>query len=139
MLRLAVPSGTTANFTRRNTGWQIGINTIQPEQLVPKETASGAMVDDAESPRNRPQEIDVRRQLDGDLTDVDSLANRFQDPRYKKMTEDLGFSIFKEMKLKLGSTALDLAQKYERVKYEQHLDEQAPGVRAARFLTIVLS
>ncbi|WP_374304355.1 hypothetical protein [Ferrovibrio sp.] len=66
VLRLAVPSGTTANFTRRNTGWQIGINTIQPEQLVPKETASGAMVDDAESPRNRPQEIDVRRQLDAD-------------------------------------------------------------------------
>lgn len=66
VLRLAVPSGTTANFTRRNTGWQIGINTIQPEQLVPKETASGGLVDDAESPRNRPQEIDVRRQLDAD-------------------------------------------------------------------------
>lgn len=73
----------------------------------------------------------IRKILESDLTDVDSLANRFQDPRYKKMTEDLGFSIFKEMKLKLGSTALDLAQKYERVKYEQHLDEQAPGVRAA--------
>lgn len=66
VLRLAVPSGTTANFTRRNTGWQIGINTIQPEQLVPKETAPGALVDDADSPRNRPQEIDVRRQLDAD-------------------------------------------------------------------------
>lgn len=66
VLRLAVPSGTTANFTRRNTGWQIGINTIQPEQLVPKETAPGAPVDDSGSPRNRPQEIDVRRQLDAD-------------------------------------------------------------------------
>ncbi|WP_300298733.1 hypothetical protein [Ferrovibrio sp.] len=66
VLRLAVPSGTTANFTRRNTGWQIGINTIQPEQLVPKETAPGAPADDSGSPRNRPQEIDVRRQLDAD-------------------------------------------------------------------------
>lgn len=66
VLRLAAPSGTTANFTRRNTGWQIGINTIQPEQLVPRDAAPGALTDDAASPRNRPQEIDVRRQLDAD-------------------------------------------------------------------------
>lgn len=73
----------------------------------------------------------IRKILESDLTDVDSLANRFQDPRFKKMTEDLGFFFFKEAKLKLGSTAIELSQKYERVKYEQYLDEQAPGVRAA--------
>ncbi|MFN4163221.1 MAG: DUF1217 domain-containing protein [Ferrovibrio sp.] len=73
----------------------------------------------------------IRKILESDLTDVDSLANRFQDPRFKKMTQDLGFFIFQEDKLKLGSTALDLGRKYERVKYEQYLDEQAPGVRAA--------
>lgn len=65
VLRLAVPSGTTASFTRRNTGWQIGINTIQPEQLVPKE--GGAIDPDiSRVPGNRPPEVDVRRQLDAD-------------------------------------------------------------------------
>ena len=65
VLRLAVPSGTTAAFTRRNTGWQTTINTIAPEQLVPKDGAAGG-ADAADSPRNRPQEIDIRRQLDAD-------------------------------------------------------------------------
>ncbi|MFN4310452.1 MAG: DUF1217 domain-containing protein [Ferrovibrio sp.] len=73
----------------------------------------------------------IRKILESDLTDVDSLANRFQDPRFKKMTEDLGIFLFKDVKLKLGSTAIELGRKFERVKYEQYLDEQAPGVRAA--------
>lgn len=63
VLRLAVPSGTTATFTRRNTGWQIGINTIQPDQLLPKDGAA----DEAEPmQRSGPPEVDVRRQLDAD-------------------------------------------------------------------------
>jgi tetratricopeptide (TPR) repeat protein len=66
VLRLTVPSGTTASFTRRNAGWQISINTIQPEQLVPKETAPGAIPEDPATVRNRLPEIDVRRQLDAD-------------------------------------------------------------------------
>jgi tetratricopeptide (TPR) repeat protein len=63
VLRLQVPGGTTAAFTRRNTGWQISINTIQPEQLVPKDAAPA---EEALSPRERALEIDVRRQLDAD-------------------------------------------------------------------------
>lgn len=66
VLRLTVPSGTTASFTRRNAGWQISINTIQPEQLVAKETAPGAIPEDPATTRNRLPEIDVRRQLDAD-------------------------------------------------------------------------
>lgn len=63
VLRLAVPSGTTAGFSRRNAGWQITINTIQPDQLVPKE----GVATDADLPSpSRVQEIDVRRQLDAD-------------------------------------------------------------------------
>lgn len=66
VLRLNVPSSTTATFARRNAGWQVSINTLQPEQLVPQETASGAMVDDPALLGNRLPEIDVRRQLDAD-------------------------------------------------------------------------
>jgi tetratricopeptide (TPR) repeat protein len=66
VLRLTVPSGTTASFTRRNAGWQVSINTIQPEQLVAKETAPGAVPEDANTVNNRLPEIDVRRQLDAD-------------------------------------------------------------------------
>ncbi|WP_300298727.1 DUF1217 domain-containing protein [Ferrovibrio sp.] len=73
----------------------------------------------------------IRKILESDLTDPDSLANRFQDPRFKQMTEDLGIFLFKESRLKMGSTAIELGKKFEQVKYEKYLDEQAPGVRAA--------
>lgn len=73
----------------------------------------------------------IRKILESDLSDVDSLANRFQDPRFKKMAETLQIGFLKESKLKMESTTIDLVRQYERVKYEQHLDEQAPGVRAA--------
>jgi hypothetical protein len=73
----------------------------------------------------------IRKILESDLSDVDSLANRFQDPRFKKMAEMLQIGFLKESKLKMESTTLDLVRQFERVKYEQHLDEQAPGVRAA--------
>lgn len=63
VLRLQVPSGTTANFSRRNAGWQISVNTIQPDQLVPKDAAPA---DDIAPVRGQTSEIDVRRQLDAD-------------------------------------------------------------------------
>jgi tetratricopeptide (TPR) repeat protein len=66
VLRLSVPSSTTATFARRNAGWQISINTIQPEQLVARETAPGALPEDPNLLRSRLPEIDVRRQLDAD-------------------------------------------------------------------------
>lgn len=65
VLRLAVPSGTTAGFTRRNAGWQVSIHSIQPEQLVPRDTASG-QGEEAAAPRTQMPAIDVRRQLDAD-------------------------------------------------------------------------
>ncbi len=66
VLRLSVPSSTTATFARRNAGWQISINTLQPEQLVARETAPGAIPEDPNALRVRLPEIDVRRQLDAD-------------------------------------------------------------------------
>ncbi|HEX6956642.1 MAG TPA: hypothetical protein VF194_01530 [Ferrovibrio sp.] len=63
VLRLAVPSGTTANFTRRNAGWQVAINTVAPSDLVPKE---GAPAGTDPAPVSHSQAIDVRRQLDAD-------------------------------------------------------------------------
>lgn len=73
----------------------------------------------------------IRKIIESDLTDVDSLANRFQDPRFKQLAEDIGFHIVGVTKLKLKSEALEVAERYERLAYERHLDEQAPGVRAA--------
>ncbi|WP_370156548.1 tetratricopeptide repeat protein [Ferrovibrio sp.] len=67
VLRIAVPGGTTASFTRRNAGWQVAINTIQPDQLVTREAAASEQNGD-EAPRSDDgrREIDVRRQLDAD-------------------------------------------------------------------------
>jgi hypothetical protein len=73
----------------------------------------------------------IRQILESDLSDPNSLANRFQDPRFKQLAEDLNFAAFKEIKLKTTATVDKIVGKYERVKYEQSLDEQAPGVRAA--------
>lgn len=63
VLRLQVPSGTTASFNRRNAGWQVSINNIQPEQLIPKDAPPP---DENQAPKPRMAEIDVRRQLDAD-------------------------------------------------------------------------
>ncbi|MFN3399050.1 MAG: DUF1217 domain-containing protein [Ferrovibrio sp.] len=73
----------------------------------------------------------IRKILESDLTDIDSLANRFKDPRFLQLTKDLNLNSTGMTKLKLASTAEDLATRYERIAYEKNLDEQAPGVRAA--------
>lgn len=73
----------------------------------------------------------IRKILESDLTDINSLANRFQDPRYQQLAKDLSLPFMGVTKLKLGSTTLEMATRYERLAYEKHLDEQAPGVRAA--------
>lgn len=73
----------------------------------------------------------IRKILESDLTDIDSLANRFKDPRFLQLTKDLSLNFMGVTKLQLGTTIQDLTSRYERVAYEKHLDEQAPGVRAA--------
>lgn len=73
----------------------------------------------------------IRKILESDLTDIDSLANRFKDPRFLQLTKDLNLNFMGVTKLQLGSAIQDLTSRYERVAYEKHLDEQAPGVRAA--------
>ncbi len=73
----------------------------------------------------------IRKILESDLSDPDSLANRFKDPRFQQLTKDLNFNVMGVTKLKLGGTIQDITTRYERVAYEKDLDEQAPGVRAA--------
>lgn len=73
----------------------------------------------------------IRKILESDLTDIDSLANRYKDPRFQQMTKDLSFNFMGLTKLQLDGTIQDLTTRFERVSYEKHLDEQAPGVRAA--------
>jgi hypothetical protein len=73
----------------------------------------------------------IRKILESDLTDIDSLANRFKDPRFLQLTKDLNMNFMGVDQLKLASTAQDLTTRYERIAYEKNLDEQAPGVRAA--------
>lgn len=73
----------------------------------------------------------IRKILESDLSDPDSLANRFKDPRFQALTKDLSLNAMGLTKLQLGSTIQDITTRYERVAYEKDLDEQAPGVRAA--------
>jgi len=64
VLRLAVPAGTTTAFTRRNAGWSIAINTVQPDQLKPDGSENEA--GQSANPSGRLPPIDVRRLLDSD-------------------------------------------------------------------------
>ncbi|WP_370156545.1 DUF1217 domain-containing protein [Ferrovibrio sp.] len=73
----------------------------------------------------------IRKIIESDITDINSLANRFQDPRFLKLTEDLNVKVFGVIKLKLGLQTDKVVDNYQRTSYEENLDEQAPGVRAA--------
>lgn len=73
----------------------------------------------------------IRKILESDLTDSDSLANRFQDPRYQEMTEDFSFYIFGTTQLTSSPTVDDVVERFQQTEYEKYLDEQAPGVRVA--------
>lgn len=65
VLRLNVPSGSTATFARRNAGWTVSLNTAPPEQAAQRE---GTTSDSAPPPpaAERTASIDVRRMLDND-------------------------------------------------------------------------
>ena len=73
----------------------------------------------------------VRKIVDSDLTDVNSLANRFTDTRYQTLTKDLDFFNSGITTLTSQSTIDSIVSKYQQTSYEQYLDDQAPGVRVA--------
>jgi hypothetical protein len=73
----------------------------------------------------------IRKILESDLTDEDSLANRFSDPRYLSMAQDLDLFASGVSKLTSDTAIESIVEKFEQTSYEKHLDEQAPGVRVA--------
>lgn len=73
----------------------------------------------------------MRKILESDLSDEDSLANRFQDPRYRQLTEDLNLYAAGVTQLTSQSTIDSIVERFQQTEYEKHLDEQAPGVRVA--------
>ncbi len=73
----------------------------------------------------------VRKILESDLSDENSLANRFSDTRFLKMAQSLNIAEDGISTLTGDSMVSSLVEKYQRLEYERHLDEQAPGVRAA--------
>jgi len=73
----------------------------------------------------------MRKILESDLTDSDSLANRFSDPRFLELAQDLALSYNGVATLTSSSTVSDIVERYQQTQYEKHLDEQAPGVRVA--------
>ncbi len=73
----------------------------------------------------------IRKILESDLSDEDSLANRFSDTRFLKMAQALNIAEDGVSTLTSDSMVNSLVDKYQQLEYERHLDEQAPGVRAA--------
>lgn len=73
----------------------------------------------------------IRKILESDLTDQNSLANRFSDPRYAQMAADLDLYASGTSKLTSSSTIDSIVEKFQETSYEKNLDEQAPGVRIA--------
>lgn len=73
----------------------------------------------------------IRKIVESDLGDQNSLANRMQDPRFKQLASDLNIPMFGTTVLNTDTFINKTVTKFEQVKYEQSLDESAPGVRAA--------
>jgi hypothetical protein len=73
----------------------------------------------------------IRKILESDLTDANSLANRFTDPRYAQLATDLDLYASGTGTLTSSATIDSIAEKYQETAYEKNLDEQAPGVRIA--------
>lgn len=73
----------------------------------------------------------IRKILESDLSDVNSLANRFSDSRFLTLAQDLNVAVTGTSTLTSDSMSKTLVEKYQRLEYERHLDEEAPGVRAA--------
>src|SRR3546814_4057320 len=65
----------------------------------------------------------IRKIIESDLTDINSLANRFQDPRYQQLTKDLSVAVFGTVKLTQQSTTDDLVKKYQQTRSEEHKSE----------------
>lgn len=73
----------------------------------------------------------IRKIIESDMSDPDSLANRFQDPRFQELANAIAYKHVGVEKLKTPVMLEELATRFERLSYERYLDEQAPGVRAA--------
>ncbi|WP_341895461.1 DUF1217 domain-containing protein [Ferrovibrio terrae] len=73
----------------------------------------------------------IRKILESDLTDSNSLANRFTDPRYENLAADLDLFASGVTTLTTAATIESITEKYQQTAYEKNLDEQAPGVRIA--------
>src|SRR3546814_20336841 len=77
----------------------------------------------------------IRKIIESDLTDINSLANRFQDPRYQQLTKDLSVAVFGTVKLTQQSPTDDIDKKYKHTSHEQYLADQSPRVRSATNVT----
>lgn len=73
----------------------------------------------------------MRKILESDLSDSNSLANRFTDPRYQNLASDLDLYASGVETLTSAATIETIVEKFQQTAYEKNLDEQAPGVRVA--------
>src|SRR3546814_15867155 len=85
---------------------------------------------DLESDEQYPGKI--RQILDSDLSDVNSLANRFQDPRYQQLAQDFDFFNSGTTNLTSSSTVDSIVNRYQQPPYEQNLAEPETGQAAGR-------
>src|SRR3546814_2953770 len=72
----------------------------------------------------------IRKIIESDLTDINSLANRFQDPRYQQLTKDLSVAVFGTVKLTQQSTTTTSSRNTSRpptssisTRSEEHTSE----------------
>ncbi len=72
----------------------------------------------------------IKGVLTSDPTEINSLVNKMNDPRFREMADDFRLDLGTSF-VKLQTFALKIEERLIKVAVEKELDQQAPGIRKA--------
>src|SRR5262252_1885387 len=75
----------------------------------------------------------IKKVLNSDLSDPDSLANKLADPRFRQLAQGFNFAAGGASKVQNSSFVDGIVQNYVTVAFEQNSAQTNPGVRLALY------
>ena len=75
----------------------------------------------------------IKKVLDSDLSDSDSLANKLVDPRFRQLAQAFNFAAGAASKVQDSSFVDGIVQNYVTAAFEQNAAQTNPGIRLALY------